>query len=164
MALSRRGPWLSWPPLTEPYSASQKLLRCNYYRDGHSKVIFQLPHSCNHGDGPSAITCLSLFLKDSRRGESEDTEGRDGGDKRRKERESQRAREVRTPRDRERQKHRDREKQRPLRELGEIKVQGERDDRQHHVKDVDRETETDSERDGDDTGEGETEARADTRT
>ena len=57
----------SWPPHTEPHSTSQKLLRHNYYRDSHSKLIFQLLHSCNHGDGPSSITCLLLFLKDSGR-------------------------------------------------------------------------------------------------
>lgn len=62
-----RVPGRSRPPHTEPHSASQKLLRHNYYRDSHSKLIFQLLHSCNHGDGPSSITCLLLFLKDSGR-------------------------------------------------------------------------------------------------
>lgn len=65
-AFPARVPGPSWPPHTEPHSASQKLLRHNYYRDSYSKLIFQLLHSCNHGDGPSSITCLSLFLKDSR--------------------------------------------------------------------------------------------------
>lgn len=65
-----RVPGLSPPPLTEPRYASHKLLRCNYCGDGRSKLIFQLLHSCNHGDGPSSITCLSLFFKDCSGGES----------------------------------------------------------------------------------------------
>ena len=45
-------------------------------------MIFQLLCSCNHGDGPSSITCLSLFLKDSSGGESEEeAESRDGRDR-----------------------------------------------------------------------------------
>ena len=81
VALSHQVPRPSWPPHSKPHSVSQKLLRCNYYRDGRSKLIFQLLHRCNHGDGPSSITCFPLFLKDSSGGESEEeAESRDGRD------------------------------------------------------------------------------------
>lgn len=107
-----RVPRPSWPPHSKPHSVSQKLLRCNYYRDGRSKLIFQLLHSCNHGDGPSSITCSSLFLKGSSGGESEEeAESRDGRDRGAKRAaESKRQEDPQRQRETETQRRRDRER------------------------------------------------------
>ena len=169
VALSRQGPRPSWPPHSKPHFVSQKLLQCNYYRDGCSKLIFQLLHSCNHGDGPSSITCLSLFLKDSSGGESEEeAESRDGRDGRdrgaRKTAESKRHEDPQRQRETETQRRRDREKRLTSGELGETQAWGEteRPGSIPRRSDAHREMDTEAERDGDDEGEGETEARAGT--
>lgn len=126
VALSPQGPRPSWPPHSKPHSVSQKLLRCNYYRDGRSKLIFQLLCSCNHGDGPSSITCLSLFLKDSSGGESEEeAESRDGRDRgARRAAESKGHEDPHRQRETETQRRRDRGKRQAPGELGETQARG----------------------------------------
>lgn len=91
--------------------------------ESRSKLIFQLLRSCNHGDGSSSITCLSLLLKDSRgrnwrrqRAETTDTA-------------------VRGERDTESNGHGDPQRQREMTNPGELKAQRERDDSKHHRKD-----------------------------
>lgn len=105
-----RVPGLSWPPHTKPHSASQTLLRRNYYRDNRSKLIFQLLHSCSHGDGPNSITCLCSDRFQRRRagggGRVRTTKTGVGRERRREHGRG------RPPRDRERQKHRDPETER----------------------------------------------------
>lgn len=65
-------------------------------------MIFQLLHSCNHGDGPSSITCLSLVLEDSSRGELRRRQRAETTEMGCKERDTERARALKTLRDRER--------------------------------------------------------------